>query len=54
MNQSSQVKGKKKRWEKPLLLNLSVDATESGTGGTSVDFSNYDPTSPSATNTDAS
>jgi hypothetical protein len=44
----------KKKWSTPRLVELDVSATKTGIGGSSADFLNYDPTSPTATNTDTS
>lgn len=46
--------GQKKEWEKPQLVRLGVETTKTGIGGSSADFLNYDPTSPTATNTNSS
>lgn len=40
MNQKDQYKGRKKQWEKPLLVDLGVESTKTGGGGTVTDFSN--------------
>jgi hypothetical protein len=39
----------KKTWEKPRLVDLGVEATETGSGGASSDSTNYGPGT--ATNT---
>ena len=48
---SIHVEGEKKKWESPRLVELDVNATKTGVGGSLSDFLNYDPTSPTATNT---
>ncbi len=41
MNQTVQLNSQKKKWETPVLINLSVDAdTKTGSFGASSDFSN--------------
>lgn len=40
MNQIDQYKGRKKQWEKPLLVDLGVESTKSGGGGTKTDLFN--------------
>jgi len=50
MDQKNHHKRQKKKWEKPILVDLDVAAyTKSGFGGAQTDWSNT-----SATNTDAS
>jgi hypothetical protein len=51
---NSQADCGKKKWSAPMLVELDVNATKTGIGGALSDFLNYDPTSPTATNTDTS
>lgn len=49
MTQTAQYRCPKKTWEKPRLVELGVEATETGSGGASSDSTNYSPGT--ATNT---
>lgn len=51
-NKAENINGLKE-WNKPTVLILSGKATETGTGGVLSDSLNYDPTSPTASVTDA-
>jgi hypothetical protein len=43
MTQTAQHRCPKKIWEKPRLVELGVEATETGSGGTLSDATNYSP-----------
>ena len=49
MNPIDQHSCRKKKWEKPHLVDLGVEATKTGAGGSLSDSTNYDPTTPTAT-----
>ena len=54
MQKNNKNSEKKNQWQKPRVTSLSGKKTRTGIGGSQADFLNYDPTSPTATNTNGS